>query len=170
MYIGFAIALFLAALALLWWSNRQRRGLGLPEGRIFYSDTGIEREITEPLFAEDLSLVGRPDYLVETKQGLIPVEVKSGRTPSQPFQSHIYQLAAYCALVECNFGKRPAYGIIRYPGKSFQVDFTRQLESQLIRLLDEMKQGLMSREMHRSHRQPARCRSCGYLQVCEESL
>ena len=170
MYIGLAIALFLAALALLWWSKLQRRGLGLPEGRIFYSDIGVERQITEPLFAEDLCLVGRPDYLVETKQGPIPVEVKSGRTPSQPFQSHIYQLAAYCALVERNFGKRPDYGVIRYPEKSFQVDFTRQLERQLIRLLEEMERGLTSKELHRSHKQAARCRSCGYLQVCGEHL
>jgi CRISPR-associated exonuclease Cas4 len=170
MYIGLAIALFLVALTLLWWSSRQSRGLGLPPGRVFSSDTGVERDVTDPLFAPELSLVGKPDYLVETRQGMVPVEVKSGVTPSRPYRSHIYQLAAYCALVERNFGKRPVYGIIRYPQRSFQVDFTRQLERQLFRLLDDMKKGLTSRELHRSHQQPARCRSCGYVQVCDESL
>src|SRR3972149_2334260 len=67
------------------------------------------------LMAEDLDLVGKPDYLIQSKQGLIPVEVKTGRTPARPFESHVFQVAAYCALVERNFKQRPPYGIIRYP-------------------------------------------------------
>lgn len=162
--------LFILALLLLWLSTRQRRGLGLPEGRVLYEDSGDQRRLEQPLFAEDLNLVGKPDYLIHTKQGLIPVEVKTGRTPQRPFDSHVFQVAAYCALVEHNFQQRPPYGIIRYPERSFEVEFTQTLERQLVSLLAEMQTDLRSGELHRSHEAAARCRACGYGQLCDERL
>lgn len=170
MYLYLAALFLLVALGLIWLSGRQRRNLGLPEGRLLYSDTGARRELTEPLYAEDLSLVGKPDYLVESKEGLIPVEVKSGRTPSKPFDSHVYQLAAYCLLVQRAYRRRPPYGIIRYPGRSFAVEFTRELEMRLLGILADMRAALVQRELHRSHEQPGRCNSCGFGQICEERL
>lgn len=170
--MAWPLALLLIALAvLLWWlSARQSASLGLPDGRVLYEDSGAQRRLEEPLFAEDLGLVGKPDYLVQGKQGLVPVEVKSGRTPKKPFDSHVFQLAAYCALVERNFGKRPAYGIIRYPERSFTVEYSQGLEDRLLALLSEMQAALGSGEMHRSHPLAARCRACGYGQLCDESL
>ncbi|MCL5429672.1 MAG: Dna2/Cas4 domain-containing protein [Chloroflexi bacterium] len=170
MYLFGAVLLLVFAIILIWLSAQQRRTLGLPEGRVLYADTGTRRELLEPLYADDLNLVGKPDYLVESKLGLVPVEVKSGRTPSKPFDSHIYQLAAYCLLVQRNYRKRPPYGIIRYPGRSFAVDFTRELEEDLLTLLTEMRAGAALRELHRSHEQPGRCISCGFWQFCEERL
>jgi CRISPR-associated exonuclease Cas4 len=96
--------------------------------------------------------------------------VKTGRTPQRPFEAHIYQLAAYCALVERNFRQRPLYGIIRYPERSFRVEFTHTLERQLVTLLAEMETDLRSGEMHRSHGVAARCRACGYGKLCDERL
>jgi len=165
-----SLLLFALALLLLWLSTRQRRGLGLPEGRLLYEDSGDQRRLEEPLFAEDLNLVGKPDYLIQSKQGLIPVEVKTGRTPQRPFESHVFQLAAYCALMERNFQQRPVYGIIKYPERSFEVEFTQTLERQLVSLLAEMQTDLGSGELHRSHQAPARCRACGYGQLCDERL
>lgn len=170
--MGFILPFLLLALAalLLWLSTRHRRGLGLPEGRLLYEDSGGQRRLREPLFAEDLDLMGRPDYLIKSKQGLIPVEVKTGRSPKQPFESHVFQLAAYCVLVERNFKQRPPFGIIKYPQASYQVDFTENLENQLLGLLADMRLGFMSGELHRSHSAAARCRSCGYVQLCPERL
>lgn len=165
-----AFILLLLGVLLFWASTRRRRGLGVPEGRVVYEDSGATRRLEQPLFAEDLNLVGRPDYLIENKQGLVPVEVKSGRTPTRPFESHILQLAAYCALVQRNFDQRPAYGIIRYPERSFTVEYTEKLERQLMALLDEMRAGLSRRELHRSHQVTAKCRSCGYFELCPERL
>lgn len=170
MYLVAAVLFLTAALVLIWLSGQRRRTLGLPEGRVLYSDTGPRRDLLEPLYADDLNLVGKPDYLVESKEGLVPVEVKSGRTPSKPYASHIYQLAAYCALVQRNYGQRPPYGIIRYPQRSFAVEFTRELEEQLVSLLAEMRASLGVGELHRSHTQPGRCNSCGFGQLCEERL
>jgi len=170
MYALLALLLFALALFLLRTSARQRRDLGLPEGRVLYTDTGAQRRVEKPLYAEDLNLAGRPDYLVESEQGLVPVEVKSGRTPQQPFASHIFQLAAYCQLVQRNYKRRPAYGIIRYPEQSFTVEFTLDLEQRLIGLLEEMRAALDLAQLHRSHEQVRRCHSCGYGQLCDERL
>lgn len=170
MYTWIAFLLIALALLLLWQAARQRAKLGLPTGRVVYSDTGVERELEQPLFDEDLQLLGRPDYLVEGADGLVPVEVKSGRTPRKPYDSHIYQLAAYCLLVARNFRQRPAYGIIRYPQRSFRVEFTQVLESQLLQLLAGMRRGLDAAELHRSHQIAARCNACGFRQLCSERI
>lgn len=165
-------AFFLLALAalLLWWSGRQRAALGLPRGKVVYTDTGIERRVEEPLLDEELLLAGRPDYLVQDGDALVPVEVKSGSTPRRPHDSHVYQLAAYCLLVARRFHKRPPYGIIRYPQRSFRVEFTGSLETSLLRLLQGMRRSLNLAELHRSHETAARCAACGYRQLCSERI
>lgn len=170
MYATIALILLALALLLLWQAGRGRENLGLPAGRVVYSDTGVERVLEQPLFDDELQLLGRPDYLVESADGLVPVEVKSGRTPRKPYDSHIYQLAAYCLLVARNFRQRPAYGIIRYPQRSFRVEFTQVLEAQLLRLLANMRGGLTRMELHRSHQVAARCAACGYHQLCSERI
>ena len=101
---------------------------------------------------------------------IIPVEVKSSRAPDAPYDSHIYQLAAYCLLVEKTYKKRPAYGIIHYNDRDFAVDYTPRLEAALLDLLAEMKRDEYKDVVPRSHEQPARCARCGYKSVCDQSL
>lgn len=167
---SFVAALLLAlAVLLIYVSRRQRRQLGLPAGRLLYEDMDSGGRLREPLFDAELNLVGRPDYLIREGDKLVPVEVKSGRSPKAPYESHIYQLAAYCLLVASNFGQRPSHGLIRYPERSFKVNFTEELEAGLLNLLDEMR-AHKSADLPRSHQQAARCRACGYLQVCDQNL
>jgi CRISPR-associated exonuclease Cas4 len=162
--------LLLAALALLWISARQRRSTGLPEGGIRYSDTGqrVEKTLYDPISG----LAGKPDYLVEADGALIPVEVKSGRAPSIPHDSHIFQLAAYCRLVERVHGQRPPYGILRYRDRTFPVPFTPELEGQLDALLADMRRPERKKNSsrERSHQEPARCARCGYRSICDQRL
>lgn len=162
--------LLLAALWLLWLSARGRQALGLPQGRMLYRDTASGMALEKPLFAADLDLVGRPDYLLRTAKGLVPIEVKSGRSPRQPYESDLYQLAAYCALVERAYGERPPYGVIRYADGEFKVEYTAELEKGLLRVLDEMRADMVRAEVHRSHQQAARCHACGYVSVCGQAL
>jgi len=111
-----ALAFTLLALGLFWLSARQRRSAGLPGGRVIYNDTRGWGALEKPLIDEALGLTGKPDYLVREHGRIIPVEVKTGRTPESPYDGHIFQVAAYCLLVEKTYGKRPPYGIIRDPG------------------------------------------------------
>jgi CRISPR-associated exonuclease Cas4 len=165
-----ALIFLILAIALLWQGSRQRSQAGLPGGRVIYTDTRAWGKVEKPLFHNELGLTGKPDYLVEKDGRIIPVEVKSGRTPEAPYDSHIFQVAAYCLLVEKTFGKRPPYGIIHYPNRDFAVDYTPRLESELMDQLAEMRRDEVRTSVQRSHEDPARCRKCGFRKVCDQSL
>lgn len=158
--------------ALLWWfSRRVGQSTGLPQGEVVYTDTGGWSRLEKPLVSKRLGLTGKPDYLVRSGHDLIPVEVKSGRSPaSRPYDSHLYQLAAYCALVEEAYGRRPPHGLIKYSDKTLVVDYTPDLEEDLFEILDAIRADDSADDVSRSHNSAARCRGCGFKEVCDESL
>jgi CRISPR-associated exonuclease Cas4 len=166
----YALVLLFLALLFFFLSRRRRREAGLPGGRVIYTDTGAWEELEKPLYDPVTQITGRPDYLVKQGKLVIPVEVKSGRTPDSPYDSHIYQVAAYCLLVEREFGKRPPYGIIHYQNRTFAVDYTKDLEHALLDLLTEMRQDERRKNVHRSHDHPGRCKGCGFAYVCDQVL
>ncbi len=163
-------ALLVAALALLLWARLEHRRTGLPQGAVVYSDTGARHTVARPLYDPELDLVGKPDYIVVNDDGYIPVEVKSGHTPAQPYEGHIFQLAAYGLLVRRVLGKPAPYGYIRYPERTFRIAFTPELERRLLAVLALMRQAATLREVPRTHEQRARCRACGYRQICDQRL
>jgi CRISPR-associated exonuclease Cas4 len=165
-----ALISLLLALVFLWQARRRRKALGLPAGRIIYADTRSWGPVEAPLYDAELKLTGRPDYLVEEGGAIIPVEVKSSRVVSAPFDAHIFQLAAYCLLVQRRFGKRPPYGILHYPNRTFAIDYTPQLEAALLELVAEMHTRERRTDLQRSHQAPERCRGCGYRSICDQSL
>lgn len=166
------VAVILAAAAIGLWllGWRQRRQAGLPPGRVIYSDTRTWGALEKPLYDPLLNLTGKPDYLVEEGEHLIPVEVKSARPPGAPYDAHILQLAAYCLLVETAFGRRPPYGILHYPNRTYAIDYTPDLENTLLALLDELRLHEKRRVVHRSHQQAGRCARCGFRSLCDERL
>lgn len=168
--LAFGLGLFLLALILFWQASRRQQAAGLPGGRVIYTDTGAWGKVEKPLYFAGLGLTGKPDYLVEKNGRFIPIEVKSGRAPQAPYDSHIYQLAAYCLLVEKTMGSRPPYGILHYSDRDFAIDYTPELEDALLDLLAEMRRDERRTEVERSHEQPGRCAKCGFRQVCEEKL
>lgn len=166
----FAFALLFLAFLFFWQSNRQRKAAGLPGGRVIYTDTRGWSKLEKPLYSAALDLTGKPDYLIEKHGQIIPVEVKSGRAPEAPYDSHIYQLASYCLLVEKTYAKRPPYGIIHYENRDFAVDYTPELEASLLDLLAEMKRDVRRKQVPRSHEQASRCKRCGFRDVCDQRL
>lgn len=168
--IKWALLLLVLAVVMFLISGRTRRSAGLPGGRVIYADTGKWEKVEKPLYDPVTQITGRPDYLVRQGKEVIPVEVKSGHTPENPYDSHIYQLAAYCLLVEREFGVRPAYGIIHYNRRTFEIPYTQELESALIDILTEIRQCDRKRNVHRSHVQAARCAGCGFAYTCDQAL
>jgi CRISPR-associated exonuclease Cas4 len=162
--------LLLAALAALWISNRQRGAAGLPAGQVIYSDTDRWNKVEKPLYDPVSGLTGKPDYLVEEKGRMIPVEVKSGRAPTLPYDSHVFQVAAYCLLVERSYGKRPPYAILHYRDRTFSIAYTPALRAELEELLDEMRRQEKRGEASRSHQEAGRCARCGFRDYCDERL
>lgn len=167
-FLGFLLLIF--GLFLFWLAHRRQRDSGLPAGRVIYSDTRGWGPVEKPLYDAELRLTGKPDYLVEVKGQVIPVEVKSARAPESPYDSHIFQLAAYCRLTQAAFGKRPSYGIIKYADRTFAIDYTSTLEAALVELIGEIRLCEAQKEVNRSHEAPERCRGCGYHSVCDQKL
>jgi CRISPR-associated exonuclease Cas4 len=165
-----ALLLFILAIIFFWRSNRQQKAAGLPGGRVIYTDTRSWGEVEKPLFHAALGLTGKPDYLIEKNGQIIPVEVKSGRAPESPYDSHIFQLASYCLLVEKTYRKRPPYGIIHYENRDFAIEYTHELESALIELLADMRVDEAKKDIPRSHDHLSRCKRCGFRNVCDQKL
>jgi CRISPR-associated exonuclease Cas4 len=165
-----AVFLLILALALFWQAARQRKAAGLPGGKIIYTDTRDWGEVEKPLYDPIIGLTGKPDYLVKKGREIIPVEVKSSRVNDSPYDSHIYQLAAYCYLVERETGHRPPYGILQYPSRTFRVDYTTELEDALLEILSDIRYQERRTVVNRSHEAPQRCASCGFEESCNQSL
>ncbi len=171
------VALAVVALLVGWLAlraaGRARQSAGLPAGRIVYADTGDWRPLDKPLFSAEYGLTGKPDYLVQTRSGLIPVEVKSSAAPPRPYPSHLLQLAAYCLLVEATAGQVPPRGLIKYADATFEIDYTPALRAELLALLETMRRQRASQApggAPRSHDEPRRCAGCGYRPMCDQAL
>ncbi|MEA3349733.1 MAG: CRISPR-associated protein Cas4 [Chloroflexota bacterium] len=171
MYIAIAAIVFIIiGLLLIRQAGKQRKTTGLPGGKVVYADTRKWGEVEEPLYDEVLDLVGRPDYLVKQRKMIIPVEVKSTQVAQSPYDSHIFQLAAYCYLVEQEYGTRPNHGLLHYPNRTYCIEYTSELEAELIKLVAEMRTKGHLKKINRSHQSQRRCASCGYRSNCDQSL
>lgn len=162
--------LVIAGIILLWISSRQRHASGLPAGRIIYSDHDTWGEVETALYDPTYNLTGKPDFIVETNHGPIPVEVKSGRGRNVPYDSHIFQLAAYCLLIDQTFNSRPNYGILHYSDQDIAIDYTSELEGKTVNLIREIHAVSRKKRVNRSHESVNRCQKCGYKSICDQSL
>lgn len=165
------VVLAVLAVALLWSSANQRKKTGVPAGRIISADTaawGLPQK--DPLYDAGLKLVGKPDYLIREHGNIIPIEIKSCAVKDAPYDSHIFQLAAYCKLVESTTGRRPPYGILHYRNRTYSIEYTPWLEEQLLDTLSKMRSSEKLGEVTRSHQSPGRCKSCGYRSTCDDRL
>ena len=176
--IVFAISAYLLA-------KRIASRTGLPSGKVIYSDTGFPvgrlgniatnetgEKQERPLISKRYGLIGRPDYLIRTDKGIVPVEAKSARLPlsGRPYDSHVMQLAAYCLLVEDVLHVDVPYRILRYRDREVQVDYTSELMEELLDIIDEMREARRFDEVHRDHEDARRCANCYMREVCDESL
>jgi len=155
---------------LLFWSWRQWRASGLPTARVVAADARGWRRPASPYYSSTWGLAGRPDYVLDHRGRLIPVEVKTGRTPQTPHEGHVLQLGAYCLLIEDGEGRTPPYGLIRYPEATFRVPFDHRLRQRVDEALEEMREARNRGGVERGHRDPWRCRTCGYRDACDQRL
>lgn len=168
--IGAGVLLLLLAGAVWWMARWQQRRTGLPYARVRYDDASLGEQLERPLLSHRYRLTGRPDYLLERRGRLIPVEVKPTRQAPAPYESDMMQLVAYCLLVEEHFGQSPPYGLLRYASGSWEIPFTAATRQSLLDTLALMDEAEGRAEVDRSHQQPARCASCGQRPNCRQSL
>jgi len=162
--------LLAAAVLLLLAALRVRRSTGIPWSRVRTADTGAWRPLNAPLRSQRYALVGKPDYVLDTYDGTVPVEVKPSRRAAEPYESDVLQLAAYCLLLEEAEAQAPPYGLLRYAEHTFRIAYTPALRAQLLDTLAAMRADAAADGVDRSHRQAARCRACGFWDDCEQRL
>jgi len=171
-----AVVLLLAiafVLALLVWVYAGRRiaQSGVPEGRVISQDADRRRALHRPLVSLRYGLAGKPDYLVETTEGLVPVELKSRDSPrSGLYASDTSQLTAYSVLVEAATGVTPPYGIIQYANRSCRIEYTPHARGQVLLIIEEIRAARHLQTVHRNHNCPGRCRACGFRETCKERI
>ena len=165
----FLIAIVAAAVA--WSLGRSRFPQSSLALKIRCADLGTVFQ--QPALASvRYGLVGRPNYLVRVKNGIAPVELKSGKAPrsGRPYDGHLLQLAAYCLLVEDVCQVYVPFGVLAYEDRCIPVEFTSSLRQDLLNLLGEMRTAKRLGELHINHNSPGKCRSCGFREVCGEGL
>ena len=165
-----AVFLLILGSILLTISRQKRIATGLPGGQIIYADTSNWFPVEKPLYDSRIGLSGKPDYIVNQGENIIPIEVKSSKITQAPYDSHIFQLAAYCKLVENHYKVRPPYGILHYPNRTFRIDYTSNLENDLLDLLIDMRAKINRKVIERSHNSPQRCAGCGYRSYCDQKI
>jgi CRISPR-associated exonuclease Cas4 len=165
-----ALALLVLGLALLWLARHQRNRSGVPTGRIVYADMGAWQRCEHALFSARQRITGKPDYLVEEHGRIIPVEVKPGREADRPYEGDVLQLAAYCLLVEEEYGQRPPYGLLKYRPGVWRIDYTPELRQQLLARVAQMRADLTARDLSPNHHEAQRCQRCGQREHCSQRL
>jgi len=128
--------------------------------KTIYSDH--KEKPVEALFSSKYGLVGKPDFILHTKDGLLPLEIKHSNRPNQPYFSHVMQLISYCLLIEGVKGTKPKYGFIQYKGgQPFSIPYTEGRKSFLMRTIQEMRDNINSGECPRPVRK-YKCKKCEY--------
>lgn len=138
----------------------------LVPGQLLDSDLeGSGKLLSDPSW----DLTGTPDYLLDTPNGPVPVEVKTGHTPNRPYPNHVLQVSCYMRLLEAN-GRTPPYGMINYPDGVFRVAWGPAQQADLRTVLDRMAAAKAAGRADRDHEQAGRCKGCARRDACEQRL
>ncbi|MCJ2669876.1 MAG: PD-(D/E)XK nuclease family protein [Candidatus Thermoplasmatota archaeon] len=149
-------------------AKTKRETYDVRDGKIeFIDDERIRPKMFE---SKEYGLRGRPDYVVLEEHFHIPVEIKTGRTPRGPLFSHILQTAAYCVLLEEEYGDPPPYGILKYGEIEHEIDYTPDLKQLVLSKLEEMRKARRTGVAHRNHARRMKCVHCSRRSVCPEKL
>jgi len=136
----------------------------IPEGKITYTDL-IKPE--KPIYSKKYNITGKPDYIIEKNDEIIPIEFKTGKH-NKPAKNHIFQLAAYCQLIEDNFNKFVPYGLLIYKGTNnqFKIFYNPKIRFELESIIKEMRQSIKKRNVKRNHNDPYKCIKCSMKEHC----
>lgn len=166
-----AIAL---AYVLFWLSERARRSSGVPPGEVFYQDLVGQPFAARDLRSRKLGISGKPDCLIRTIDGIVPVELKhSNRPPARGgvYPNHMIQNLAYCVLVEEQLKATVPYGLVIYGGQQVRrVELTAANREWLMRTIAAVKAARLSKMAQRNHNQRGRCTGCGVRAHCNQAL
>lgn len=169
-----AATLVVLALVLFVLAARSRKKTGIPAGEVFYQDLPGQPFFGEPLRSDALGISGKPDGLVRTTDGTVPVELKNSSRPparGEVYANHLIQALVYCALVEEQMKVRVPYALVIYAGQQVRkVEFTDARRQWLLQTIHEVEAARARLAANRNHDHRGRCAGCGVRSQCDQAL
>jgi CRISPR-associated exonuclease Cas4 len=169
-----AASAMVLAILLFWLSARSRKKTGIPPGEVFYQDLVGQPFPATALRSAKLGISGKPDFLIRTGEGIVPVELKKSKRPSARggvYPSHMIQNLAYGALVEDQMKEPVPYGLVVYAGEQVRrVEFTESNRKWLMQTISAVQAARLLQEAKRNHNQRGRCSGCGVRDQCDQAL
>ena len=144
--------------------DRLKKNYKIQHGKIIYSDLNVP---AEPFFSKKYMISGKPDYVIRDKDNYIPVELKTGGYKI-PQKNHIFQLAAYCHLIEESYNVFVPYGILVLNNQDdYKLPFNPKMRFELENTIKKMRYLLRSDIVTRNHEDPHRCINCSMRKYCD---
>jgi CRISPR/Cas system-associated exonuclease Cas4 (RecB family) len=169
-----ASTLVFLGVLLFFLAHRARSKTGIPAGEIFYQDLIGQPFQAEVLRSAQWGISGKPDCLIRTPEGVVPVELKKSKKPptrGEVYPNHRIQNLAYCALVEDQMRVRVPYGLVIYAGQQVRrVEYTEASRRWLVQVIEEVGRARTLPAVMRNHRIFGRCSGCGLRPHCDQSL
>lgn len=115
-------------------------------------------------------ITGKPDYIVEKKGFKIPVELKTGYSVN-PKSNHVYQLAAYCHLIEENYNSFVPYGVLVYSNScEYKIPFNPRIRLELENIIKNIRCSMKTNNISRNHNDSKKCISCSMRDHCKDKI
>ena len=138
------------------------------DGEVIYSDLNKSEK---PLISNKYKIIGKPDYIIKNRESYIPVEIKTGRHDTLK-KNHIFQIAAYCQILEDYYNCFIPTGIIFYKdtSKKYIVSYDPKLRFELISIINEIRQVQNIKKIKRNHNDIKKCINCSFRKYCNEKI
>jgi CRISPR-associated exonuclease Cas4 len=138
-------------------TRRKLKKYGITEGkRLFHLAINSDR----------LSLSGKLDMLIETKDKYIPVDFK--HTRGKPHKNHIYQLCGYALILEDIYQKKVNHGFVYLIPLEDAViyEMSNSMKEETKKMLADIRQMLRQKEMPAAADNRSKCYDCEYKNYC----
>jgi CRISPR-associated exonuclease Cas4 len=137
--------------------RRKLREYRLAEGR---------REFHVWLSSKRLGLSGKLDLLIESPEGLFPVDFKM--TAGRPYKNHVMQLCGYARLLEDCYGREVLKGFVYLIPQNDAVvfDLTEERKKEADALIGEIRRMIETEQMPPPTPVRNRCADCEFRNYC----
>ncbi len=118
------------------------------------------------LGSEKLGLSGKLDLLIDSPEGLFPVDFKF--TTGRSHRNHVFQLCGYALLLEDCYERRVDKGFVYLIPKNDAdvIDLTEELKKDTRKVLDEIRAMVAQERMPEPTPVRTRCDDCEYKNFC----
>jgi CRISPR-associated protein Cas4 len=119
--------------------------------------------------SEELMLNGIIDQIEKHKEGMVPIELKTGSMPKDGvWPGHRIQVGAYALMLEKKFGKEIKEGIVHYldTNERRQVVINPFLKEEVKELKEKVRTLLDGKEIPEMTDNENKCAKCGLKEQC----